>query len=262
MKDFPIIIAAPVRDAERFLDRSLERLLAIADLFGADSQIILVESNSSDGTVRKLGEITSKHDCVQAFSLGCIAVKARTVRMAAVRNFILRVLREKYDLMKHPYVLFLDADEVLYEGVVERDGIFSCFDYTGWDMMCANQPDGYYDLWALRSERMPHDCWMEVYKRGARNRKRAIRELVVEKMFSIPEDAGIERVESAFGGAAFVRSECLFDREAPFAGVDERGWPVCEWVPFCRTLAVFINPRFVNYRGVSPHIKKIRLQAL
>jgi hypothetical protein len=100
---------------------------------------------------------------------------------------------------------------------INENNVFSNFNYDNWDMMCANQENKYYDLWALR-----HEYWMPFDLIEQINFKRPsfISFDDANNMFSHARRIHIDRhnrpikVESAFGGMAIVKIKsiktCIF----------------------------------------------------
>lgn len=258
----PIIVMCPVYNASEYLYVSLHKVNNILENLGVSetSRIVLFESNSTDNTKQELVRL---HDQPGNISLVVSDTDGknytqRTEKMADIRNEMIDYLKIWSLNSTFGHVLFLDFDDILYDGEFTKDGIESCFNTSDWDVMCANQPDGYYDLWALRhQELMPYDCWQEFWKRGST--REALRETVIDRMFSIREDCKPIKVQSAFGGAMFAKMEYIRSLpDKPFLGT-VNNMPTCEWVSFCsHTDKCYINPSFVNYRGEHQHIKDIR----
>ena len=155
----PITVCIPVRNEERNLPRCLEAL-------GAFQDILVVDSGSTDATAA----IARSHGArVAQFSWDG--------RFPKKRNWVLR-----QNLVRHPWVLFLDADEIITPSVVDElrqtlpatrhSGFWLSF--TNWFM---GRPLRHGDVMrklalfrvgAGEYERFPEDSWstldMEVHE--------------------------------------------------------------------------------------------------
>jgi hypothetical protein len=131
--------------------------------------------------------------------------------------------------------------------------VLSCWTHENWDMMAANQPFRYYDLWAVR-----HPFWNpsdhgKLYSELAPvfGEKNALRLAYKARELSISSKTQPIQVISAFGGLAIYRSEIYLKSE--YEGLNSEGEMVCEHVPFNISLydrgaELFINPSLVNLR--------------
>lgn len=251
--NYSLLIASVVRDCESHLEKVFTNIENISKRFN-NVKVVFVESDSSDNTLSILEDIkTNSNLDVQIISLGKLqdTFPSRTDRISHARNVYLDIAeKENYD-----YLLVLDSDEISTEEM-NVDDVMSCFDYEDWDMMTSNQPSGYYDLWALRHEKlMPYDCWKKVVERPSNiSYNKAVYEYVNKAFFKLPKTENPVKVNSAFGGAAFIKVKGI--NGSRHVGHYENGIPICEWVPFCDRLEnIFINPRFVNSSVLSEHIK-------
>jgi GTP-dependent phosphoenolpyruvate carboxykinase len=78
------------------------------------------------------------------------------------------------------------------------------------------------------------------------------------KMITVPEDGPWLAVESAFGGTAIYRKECLL--LGTYNGISENGNEVCEHFSLNRAISttgkkIFINPKFIT-TGINEHNKR------
>jgi hypothetical protein len=72
---------------------------------------------------------------------------------------------------------------------------------------------------------------------------------VYARMVTIPQDGEWIEVDSAFGGLAIYRRDCL--RHARYIGLNKTGREICEHVPFHMALRkrgsrIFVNPKLIN----------------
>jgi|19_taG_2_1085344.scaffolds.fasta_scaffold13610_3 glycosyltransferase involved in cell wall biosynthesis len=258
MIDSNLIIAAAIRDNESTIDKVFSNIERFSKLF-KKTKIIMVESDSIDNTINKLNEYKEKLPDMEIISLGNLDQKLpfRTARIATARNVYLDAaekLKEEYQ-----YLLIMDMDDICsYE--IDEESILSNFRYDDWDMMTANQPDGYYDIWALRHEYwMPHDCWDMVHNRPSFMSFDEARILFVHgRQINIDENHPPIKVQSAFGGMGLIKIDSI--KGARHEGITD-GKEICEWVRFCEKLNegnsnIFINPRMITSTHEERPLKK------
>jgi len=251
---YSLVVASAVRDCASYLPDVFKNIERISKEFD-DVKVIFVESDSSDDTLSVLNSIKKSTELpVEIVSLGKLQNEypRRTDRIAFARNVYLDIVER---MVGYDYLLVIDADDISAERM-NIEGVMSCFDYEDWDMMTANQPQGYYDLWALRhKELMPYDCWKKVMNRPSdMTYQEAVNNYVNKWFIKIDEDQPLIKVDSSFGGSAFIRIDSI--RGCRHIGHNEDGTIACEWPSFCSNLDnIFINPKFVNSTILSEHVK-------
>jgi glycosyltransferase involved in cell wall biosynthesis len=251
-----LIIAAAVRNCEKHLHNFLKNVDHVSNMF-KKTKCIFVESDSSDNSLQMLQEYKNFKKDTEVISLGNLQprIQSRTERISTARNIYLNIaerLKNDYDTL-----LVMDADEVNAQ-LFDEESIISNFNYDNWDMICANQ-EVYYDLWALRHpEWMPFDCWAKAANKPSFMNYESARKIYVESRFiEINQSHPLIKVNSAFGGAAFIKINSI--KGSRHIGIIE-GKEICEWVPFCMGLNegnsnIYINPKFINLKNKSEHIK-------
>ena len=246
-----LIVAATGKDVAKHLPKIFENIKILSKMFN-EVRCVFTESDSSDNTfelMQKFNEVVP----TEAYTLGRLADKMplRVGRIAAGRNVIFDIVEKKYS--DYDLLLFLDIDEINSQPI-EESAIVSCFALEDWDMMCANQTPYYYDLWALRHPVwMPFDCWEALHHRPRFiNYEDGYNIFVKSRFIQIPEDMPFIQVQSAFGGAAFIKIASIKGARSYF--LNGRNQEMCDWPSFCQALnggsaKIFINPRFVNQRN-------------
>ncbi len=210
---------------------------------------VICESFSNDST-RAILEALQKEN-INIILLEDTEIDAaesrRTVRIASARNMTVRYVTEHKS--EFDYVVVADVDGVNRD--LSRNRIESSWEFPGWDMVAANQPFKYYDIWALRAHNWSEgDCWEEFRAlKDTFGKKHALKIAVTSKMKSIPTSASPIQVESAFGGIAIYRIEAFL--KGDYKGYSDEGSEVCEHVHFHQMLRsngfrLFINPKLVN----------------
>jgi hypothetical protein len=253
---YRIVIAASICNGSKFIPSIFNNINKICNLF-EEIRCIFIESDSIDDTAEliknvKLGVLSEYHNINNITR----TINYRTGRIAAARNFYLDIIEEKYS--NYDYILVLDFNETNIEPITD-EAILSNFRYLDWDMICANQPQGYYDLWALRHPIwMPFDCWNILRKKPRFMSYEDMKNISITSRFiKLNETLPLIQVQSAFGGAGFIKIKSI--NGVRHRSLTEDGFEQCEWPNFCQELnnnsgKIFINPAFVNQRHLNKHV--------
>lgn len=246
-----VLIVGIARNCERTLERDLERLAAA---FAAARQLafLVVESDSSDGTVRLLQRLALQQSRFAYQALGVLAdhLPQRTARIAYCRNRYLQALSHEPGYRDVDLVVVADLDGV--NTLISPSAVQSCWCHADWDVCTANQKGPYYDIWALRHPLWsPNDCWKQVSFLSAQGlgQFRTLVTAVYGRMIRVSPSASWIEVDSAFGGLALYRRACL-DRVS-YEGIDATGSEVCEHVALHQQIRaaggrILINPALIN----------------
>ena len=229
-------------------------------------QWLVIESDSRDGTVKKLGELKQEVENFRFISLGALRkeLPLRTARIAHCRNRYLDELSANPIYTSVDYVIVADLDGV-NDQLTER-GFLSCWARDDWDVCTANQRGPYYDVWALRHKTWsPNDCWSQ-YKfltQHGLSVNESLFAAIHSRMVKIDEGLDWIEVDSSFGGFAVYRRKAL--KGLRYVGLDDEGEMVCEHVQLHATLRaqgghIFINPGLIN-TGYTPHTQKLLLRS-
>jgi glycosyltransferase involved in cell wall biosynthesis len=154
------IICGPMRNGVQYLTGVRRNMETFGSLFD-DYRIIIVESDSDDGTPNHLQAWARENDHMEYMSLGPLrnTMPLRTLRLAHARNTILDIIWEKYG--DYDYMVMMDPDDVCFYPI---EGFHTCWETEvgdDWAAMTANQRDEYYDIWALRGNGCNYDCWVK-----------------------------------------------------------------------------------------------------
>ena len=227
---------------------------------------LVIESDSRDRTVKKLGELEQEIENFRFISLGALRTEfpLRTARIAHCRNRYLDELNGNPIYAHIDYVIVADLDGV-NDQLTER-GLLSCWARDDWDVCTANQRGPYYDVWALRHKTWsPNDCWSQyrfLMELGL-SVNESLFAAIHSRMIKIDENLDWIEVDSSFGGLAIYRRKAL--EGSQYVGLDDEGEMVCEHVQLHATLRahggrIFINPELIN-TGYTAHTKKLLLRS-
>ena len=248
-----ILLAGPVRNVAFVIEHELKALLSSLDDF-AEVYCFVVESDSSDDTLKKLEELQGKLNNFSYISAGDLSKKyhKRTDRIALCRNSIIDAVAADPKFSDIDYVAMADMDGM--NDLVTPVKIAQCWDVSEpWDVITANQLGEYYDIWALSHPAWnPMDCWEQ--KRilesvlGDRNAENIA---VKSKQGEIDPRAALIEVDSAFGGLGIYMREAFLAGRYEGTDIDADGIDVADHIPFHKDLRkkgyrIFINPALIN----------------
>lgn len=257
-----VLITGLIRNGEKSLARDIHRLRQATRGFKA-TRVLLIESDSTDGTLSVLDGLSAGDPDFRYISLGHLSgtMAMRTQRLAHCRNAYLDELRGNPLYADVDHVLVSDLDGM--NALLTADAVQSAWQVAQpWGVLAANQRGHYYDIWALRHpDWCPVDCLLQLQRLEPVFGHEEARDIAVySRQIRIPEDAAPIQVESAFGGLA------LYTRHAMLSGgyeaVDAAGIEICEHVPHHRKIGaaghgIFILPSLVN-TGLTIHTKNKR----
>jgi len=246
-----LVILGICRNVENDLESDVIKLLdAFQDFKSVHFR--LVESDSTDGTLRVLERLSNQIQNFEFVSVGVLesTIPSRVQRIAHCRNICLQLLQGDSRLFGANYVAVSDFDGV--NSLLTRNGVLSCWERNDWDVCAANQDAPYYDIFALRHKTWsPNNCWKyesELINEGM-NPASAREKAVYSRQKKISQNSSWIQVDSAFGGLAIYRKICLTG--VSYNAVHENGEEDCEHVFLHKQLVdrgykIFINPKFIN----------------
>lgn len=215
----------------------------------AERSFLFIESDSEDDTVSALQRGESAGSW-RAVSLGHLAstMPKRTERLAHCRNLVVDLVSKEYPAVD--YVILADLDGV--NSTVTSSAVEDAWSRSeSWDVVTANQPGRYYDVWALRHPHWcPGDCWEDFRALRPLIGKKAAREFAVHsRQIELKADLPLIEVDSAFGGLAIYTREAFLTGR--YTGLTASGEEVCEHVSYhaelrARGAQIFINPKLLN----------------
>lgn len=203
--------------------------------------IVIVESNSNDNTLELLRVWSEGKENIKIISMGNLE-GSRTQRISRCRNEYLKYITD------HEYLLVVDLDDILRIQDNFKEQLYSCFLRNDWDCIACNRLGKYYDIWALRCQKIGinFDCWEMANKHSKTImtskgfRKIPDRKNYVDKfMINIPKNSQWILCISAFCGMALYKTSAIKSKKY-------NGDKTCEHVAFNKGLRIFINPKFIS----------------
>jgi len=138
-------ICGPVKNCGLYIEKVLENMEKIGQLFD-DYTILIFYDNSSDDTLEKLKNYQSKNPKMKFYVNKKKVSPYRTHNIAKARNFCLNYVKQNRGT--YPFFIMMDCDdvnckncnpEILQKYLVRED----------WDALSFNTTPKYYDIWGL-----------------------------------------------------------------------------------------------------------------
>ena len=228
-----ILLVGVISSVGKTLERELKIVLKSLSSFET-IHVFLVESDSNDDTVRVLKKIQSSNQNFTYISKGHLSAKLpnRVERIAFCRNIYVDFIRDNYKKHLWSHIAVADLDGMNFK--ITKRGIDSCFKSNAkWDGLMANQPLGYYDIYALRAKKwVEYDCFLELSKLKKEqispklSKYRLInflilfnhydklrKQVIFDKMLRLKKNCGLIKVDSAFGGFAIYKADVFFNAD-------------------------------------------------
>jgi hypothetical protein len=245
------LIAGVVRNGGKTIEKEIAHLAKVFQNF-TNLQWFVVESDSSDDTVKKLAQLSNIIPRFRYLSAGALSTQmpSRLVRLAHCRNLYLEELQTHPLYQDVEYLVVADLDNM--NPLLTEEAVLSCWEKEGWGGCCANQLGPYYDLGALRHpDWMPTDCWRhyEFLLEHTQSEELALEAAIYANMVTIDPTSNWIEVDSAFGGIGIYPTKAIGN--ARYQGYDTQGRDAVDHIGFCAGIrsngySVFINPKLIN----------------
>lgn len=255
LKTHNFLIVGTVRDCGHKLQHEVRHL---HNIFKDALSVywLIIESDSVDNTKETLHKLRFEIPNFDFITLGRMASEypERASRIAACRDVYVEEIKKNKKYSNVDHVIVADLDGMCSD--LTDHGLESCWNQKGWSGCFANQPGGYYDLWALRhkfwSPSDPFLTYKGLMEIGVAPSK-AYKVSIIDKLIKIKPSNRWIPVESAFGGLAVYKKEVFSYASYAKDGVYPIG--ICEHVTFntkiiAKGAKLYINPSLVNkYRA-------------
>lgn len=253
-----IVVAGVARNCAQSIESELQTILQALSHHDV-ARVVIVESDSTDGSAEVLERWSWASESFSTVSLGSLAnvYTHRTERLAHCRNVYMKYL-EMYDFFGADYLFVSDLDGVNAKlEAPTLDRVLDWLHARPGAAATANQLYKYYDIWALRHPIWsPNDCWTSFHAMRPLIGDATAHKLCNEsRMIHLPRAGVPIEVESAFGGGALYDASRL--RGCRYEGLAD-GQEICEHVAFSRAYrahggSIHVHPDFINH-DVSEHV--------
>ena len=272
-----ILIVGTVSNVEKHLKKDLKKIYNSLSRFDNIS-FFLVESDSTDNTVKILNELSTFYSNFNFISLGTLKtlIPNRIDRIRYCRNVYVDYIRGIPLANRPAYTIAADLDGI--NSRINYKSIDSCFYNQDWDVVLSNQTGGYYDVYALRCKSWQEsDCFSELEKIKANisapnfskyNLYKRIKFLlyfdearftaIYSKMRKIRVVEPWIEVQSGFGGLAIYRTNVFIRYNY---SNDSNDLNESEHVSIHKKITdsggkIYINPAFINSKWNTYNINR------
>ena len=272
-----ILIVGTVSNVEKYLKKDLMKIYNSLRRFN-DISFFLVESDSTDNTVKILNELSTLYSNFNFTSLGTLKtlIPNRIDRIRYCRNIYVDYIRGKPFVNRPSYTIVADLDGI--NSRINYKSVDSCFYNQDWDVVLSNQTGGYYDVYALRCKNWQEsDCFSELEKIkasipapnfGKYNLYKKIKFLlyfdearftaIYSKMRKIRLVEPWIEVQSGFGGLAIYRTNVFIRYNY---NNDSNNLNESEHVAIHQKITdsggkIYINPAFINSKWNTYNINR------
>jgi len=271
-----ILLVGTVSNVANTIEKELKVVLKALSVFGS-VKVLLIESDSTDETVRVLEKVKSDNGNFDFVTLGKLKDKFpdRIQRIAYCRDKYVEYIRDKNVFYELDYVAVADLDGMNFK--LKRKGIESCLKTdTYWDGVMANQKFGYYDIYALRSPGwVEEDCFISISRDKELSNHPKIfhvslidffiqfnhfdkfrKKHIYDQMKIIKKNNKFIPALSAFGGFAIYKPNVFLNSYYSALHVNQSEHVNFHTTSLNTKLSFYINPRLINNWFNSYNINK------
>lgn len=272
-----IIIVGTISNVEKYLKKDLIKIYHSLRRFNHIS-FFLVESDSTDSTIKVLDELSSSYANFNYTSLGTLKqlIPDRIDRIRYCRNVYVDYIRSISQGKRPFYTIVADLDGI--NSKINYKSVDSCFYNQDWDVVISNQTGGYYDIYALRCKNWQEsDCFSDLEKNkanipapnyGKLNFYKKIRFLIYfdkarylaiySKMRKIGVAEPWVEVQSGFGGLAIYKTSIFvnYNYTSNSSKLNESEHITIHQKVTDSGGKIFINPAFINSKWNTYNINR------
>jgi hypothetical protein len=220
-----IVFAGVLQNASEHLPSVLKNIENISKL-ASEVGFIFIENDSVDSTKFDLNQWGKDQPNFHHLNLdGLNQVQYRTLRLELARNTYLEFIKVNATLKNFDFLIVIDMDDIgTYP--VDISSLQNALSFLDADTsraaVFANQQGSYYDMWALRSEKLcPTDVWEEVLDYvNAHNvsDEEAFSQTFAKRIINFDVISAPIEVESAFGGLGVYKMQFIRENLNPYLG--------------------------------------------
>jgi len=272
-----ILLVGTVSNVAKTIEKELKVVLKALSVFDS-VKVLLIESDSTDETVKILEKVKSSNSNFNFVTLGKLKNKFpnRIERIAYCRDKYVEYIRDKSVFYKLNYVAVADLDGMNFK--LKSKGIESCLKTdTHWDGVMATQKFGYYDIYALRSPGwVEEDCFISMNRDKELSNHPKIfnvslinffvqfnhfdkfrKKHIYDQMKIIKKNNKFVPVLSAFGGFAIYKPNVFLNSYYSAVQANQSEHVYFHTSALNANLSFYINPKLINNWFNSYNINKL-----
>ena len=153
LNNLNVIFAGCAKNCEKYLPDVFSNIKSYSSIFKKSFKII-VENGSSDDT-KKILKKHKNDESILHFRDDLNLIEHRTIRLASARNLIIEEIKNNQKLKDFDLLIMLDFDDRSIFKIEENNlikAIEFLFSKNNIAAVFGNQPDLYFDMWALMDE--------------------------------------------------------------------------------------------------------------
>ena len=234
LNNLNVIFAGCAKNCEKYLPDVFNNIQSYSSLF-KNSFKIIVENGSSDDT-KKILKKYKNDESILHFRDDLNLIEHRTIRLASARNLIIKEIKNNQKLKDFDLLIMLDFDD---RGIfkVDKNNLIKAIEFLFSKNNIAgvfgNQPDLYFDMWALMDEHnFKGDYFGDALKFAAskmQSTDKINKEILFDlkknyfdkKKISFPINSPPIKVISAFGGLGIYKIKKIIDNKNIYEGEQE-----------------------------------------
>tara|TARA_B100001057_G_scaffold488591_1_gene573253 strand:- start:848 stop:1765 length:918 start_codon:yes stop_codon:yes gene_type:complete len=234
LNDLKVVFAGCARNCEKYLPDVLKNIQSYSSHFKKSFKII-VENGSTDDT-KKILKDHENDESIFLFRDDFNFVEHRTTRLALARNLIIEEIKINQKLRDFDLLIMIDCDD---RGIlkIEKNNFIKAIEFLFSKKSIAgvfgNQPEVYFDMWALMDQhKFKGDFFGDALKFAAarmQSTDKINKEILSElkknyfekKKISFPINSPPIKVLSAFGGLGIYKIKKIKENKKKYEGEQE-----------------------------------------
>ena len=234
LNNLNVIFAGCAKNCEKYLPDVFNNIQSYSSLFKKTFKII-VENGSSDDN-KKILKKHENDESILHFRDDLNLIEHRTIRLALARNLIIKEIKKNKKLKDFDLLIMLDFDDRGIFNVEENNlikAIEFLFSKNNIAGVFGNQPDFYFDMWALMDEHnFKGDYFGDALKFATakmQSTDKINKEILFDlkknyfdkKKISFPINSPPIKVLSAFGGLGIYKIKKIINNKNIYEGEQE-----------------------------------------
>ena len=234
LNNLNVIFAGCAKNCEKYLPDVFNNIQSYSSLFKKTFKII-VENGSTDDT-KKILKKHENDESILHFRDDLNLIEHRTIRLALARNLIIKEIKNNQKLKDFDLLIMLDFDDRSIFKVEENNlikAIEFLFSKNNIAGVFGNQPELYFDMWALMDEHNFKGDYFGDALKFATSKMQSTDKITKEILFDLKKNYFDKKkisfsinsppikVLSAFGGLGIYKVKKIIDNKNTYEGEQE-----------------------------------------
>ncbi len=234
LNNLNVIFAGCAKNCEKYLPDVFSNIKSYSSIFKKSFKII-VENGSSDDT-KKILKKHKNDESILHFRDDLNLIEHRTIRLASARNLIIEEIKNNQKLKDFDLLIMLDFDDRSIFKIEENNlikAIEFLFSKNNIAAVFGNQPDLYFDMWALMDEHNFKGDYFGDALKFATSKMQSTDKITKEILFDLKKNYFDKKkisfsinsppikVISAFGGLGIYKIKKIIENKNIYEGEQE-----------------------------------------